>query len=131
MRRQDLIKGPQPPTLWAVMDEAALRRPLGGQAVMRRQIEHLLEMSSLPHVALQVVPFDRGGHAAAGGPFSILRFAEPDLPDVVFLEQLSSALYLDDRNEVDEYMAVMDRLCVEAPPRLESVKVLHRILKDL
>ena len=88
-------------------------------------------MASLPNVTLQVVPFDRGGHAAAGGPFTILRFSEPDLPDVVYLEQLSSSLYLDDRDDVDGYMAVMDRLCVEAAPRADTLKMLHEIIKEM
>ena len=72
-------------------------------------------MTKLPNVTLQVVPFELGGHAAAGGPFSILRFAERDLPDVVYLEQLTSALYLDKREDVDHYLAVMERLCASTP----------------
>jgi Domain of unknown function (DUF5753)/Helix-turn-helix domain len=131
MRRQELLTGGQAPVLWAVMDEAVLRRPVGGPQVMRRQLEHLVEATQLANVTLQVVPFRRGGHAAAGGPFSILRFCEPDLPDIVYLEQLTSALYLDKREDIDHYLAVMERLCVEAEPPTETPKVLQTISKEL
>jgi transcriptional regulator with XRE-family HTH domain len=123
--------GLAPPTIWAVVDEAVLRRPLGGPRVMRAQLEHLVEVAALPNVSLQVVPFDRGGHAAAGGPFTILSFGDCDLPDVVYLEQLASALYLDDREEVDGYLAVMGRLCIEAASSGETLAMLHEIIKDL
>lgn len=131
MTRKQRLTAPGGPRIWAVVDEAVLRRPLGGSEVMRAQLEHLAEMAALPNVTLQVVPFDRGGHAAAGGPFTILRFAEPDLPDVVYLEQLSSALYLDDRDDVDGYMAVMDRLCVEAASVGDSILMLDEIIKEM
>jgi hypothetical protein len=108
-----------------------LRRPLGGRQVMRGQLEHLLEVTEMPNVTLQVVPFELGGHAAAGGPFSILRFAERDLPDVVYLEQLTSALYLDKREDVDHYHMVMERLCIDAEPAANIADTLSRILKDL
>jgi hypothetical protein len=130
MRRQSLLHADQSPRLWAVVDEAVLRRPLGGVKVMRKQLEHLLEVTELPNVTLQMVPFDRGGHAAAGGPFSILRFAERDLPDVVYLEQLTSALYLDKRDDVDHYHMVMERLCIDAQPASEIRDTLHGILRD-
>lgn len=128
--RQKLFARPSPPHIWAVVDEAALRRPLGGATVMRGQIEHLIELIRLPHVTLQIVPFSVGGHAAAGGPFSILRFSEIDLPDVVYLEQLTSAIYLDKRNDVECYLSVMERLCVEAKPATETKQFLTQIMKE-
>jgi transcriptional regulator with XRE-family HTH domain len=131
MTRQNLITATDPPHLWAVVDEAALRRPLGGAEAMREQVRHLIEVTALPNVTLQVVPFNHGGHAAAGGPFSILRFSEPDLPDVVYLEQLTSALYLDKRDDVDRYLAVMERLCLEAEPVSATRDILKRILDEL
>ena len=131
MRRQSLLDADDPPHLWAVVDEAVLRRPLGGVHVMRRQLKHLLEMTERPDVTLQMVPFKLGGHAAAGGPFSILRFAEPDLPDVVYLEQLTSALYLDKREDIDHYHMVMERLCIDADPATEIQDTLARLLKEL
>jgi hypothetical protein len=114
MKRQDLLTGADPPKVWSVMDETALRRPVGGPQVMRAQLHHLAEIAQLPQVTVQVVPFRHGGHAAAGGPFTILRFAEPDLPDVVYLEQLTSALYLEAPADVDHYLHVMSHLSAHA-----------------
>jgi Domain of unknown function (DUF5753) len=90
--------------------------------MQREQIDRLIELNKLSNVALQIAPLRYGGHAAAGGPFTILRFREPDLPDIVYLEQLTSALYLDKRVDVDHYAMVMDRLCaqVEPPDRTEA-----------
>ena len=129
MKRQDLLTSPDPPRVWSVMDEAALRRPVGGRAGDARPAEPPHEVAELPTVTIQVVPFGRGGHAAAGGSFTILRFAEPDLPDVVYIEQLTSALYLDDRGDVDHYMEVMNRLSAEAltPP---TARFLNEITRE-
>ncbi|MBY8887611.1 helix-turn-helix domain-containing protein [Streptomyces sp. PTM05] len=131
MERQKLLTGPDAPTLWAVVDEAALRRVPGSVAVMREQLSRLLEVAELPNVILQVAPFASGGLAAAGGPITILRFQEPHLPDVVYLEQLTSALYLDNPDEVDDYMAVMDRLCATAEPPDRTVPFLRELLAGL
>ena len=130
MKRQQLLTQPDAPELWAVLDEASLRRPLGGRTVMRAQLEHLLQITDLPNVTLQVVPFDAGPHAAAGGPFTILRFPEPDLPDLVYLEQLNSALYLDQPDAVIDYVAVMDQLCVQAETGTASKDLLRAVLKE-
>jgi transcriptional regulator with XRE-family HTH domain len=131
LTRQELLTCPDPPTVWIVVDEAALRRPIGGPEVMRRQLEHLIEVSALPNVVLQVVPFTRGGHAAAGGALTILRFAEHDLPDVVYLEQLTSAVYLDRREETERYMEVMDRLSAAAEPPVGTASFLGKIIKAI
>ncbi|MDH2424013.1 helix-turn-helix transcriptional regulator [Sphaerisporangium sp. TRM90804] len=131
MARQKLLAQPDPPHLWAVIDEAALRRPLGGREVMRGQIAHLIEAVASANVTVQVMPFSAGGHAAAGGPFSILRFAEQDLPDVVYLEQLTSAIYLDKRDDLDRYQAVMERLCLDAVPVSDTKSALEKILKEI
>lgn len=130
MTRQELLAKPGAPKLWVVVDEAALRRPLGGCEVMRDQLKHLIEVAALPNLTLQVLPFHVGGHAAAGGPVTVLRFPVPDLPDVVYLEQLSSALYLDKPEEVDHYLAVMDRLSLVAAPAADSVTFLEQVLKQ-
>ncbi len=130
MARQELLAKPDAPSIWTVVDEAALRRLVGGRQVMRLQLERLLQLIELPHVTLQIVPFGAGGHAAAGGSFSILRFSDLDIQDIAYLEQLTSALYLDKRSDVDHYMLVMDRLCVEADPPDDSTKLLAKILKE-
>jgi transcriptional regulator with XRE-family HTH domain len=131
MGRQRLLSRPSPPRLWAALDEAVLRRPIGGPGVMRGQVAHLIEMAENPAVTVQIVPFSVGGHSAAGGPFAILRFAEPELSDVVYLEQLTSALYLEKPAEVDRYLEVMERLCVQAETAADSVKLLQEIRDDL
>jgi transcriptional regulator with XRE-family HTH domain len=114
LTRQSLLTRPEPPRIWSVMDEAVLRRPVGGPAVMHAQLEHLLEVADLSHVTLQVVPFEQGGHAGAGGSFAVLRFEERDLPDVVYIEQLTGAVYLNQRPDVERYLAVVDQLSGEA-----------------
>jgi transcriptional regulator with XRE-family HTH domain len=130
MTRQKLLTRGESPRLWAVVDEAALRRPIGGRDVMRGQLERLIEATKLPGVILQVLPFRVGGHTAEAGAFSILRFPESDLPDVVYVEQLTSALYLDRRDDVDSYMEAMERLCVVSAPPDETAEILSRILQE-
>ncbi len=131
MARQALLRGPRAPQLWAVIDEAVLRRPVGGPEVMRAQLEHLIECAALPNVTIQVIPFQAGGHAAAGGPFSILRFAEADLPDVVYLEQLTSAMYLDKRGDVDRYAEAMDQICATSFTPEQTKDLIHTMLADM
>ncbi|WP_207550196.1 helix-turn-helix domain-containing protein [Thermostaphylospora chromogena] len=114
MQRQERLTKKDGLRLWAVIDEAALRRPIGGPEIMREQLQHLLEVAALPNITIQVMPFKFGMHAAEGGAFSILRFPEPDLSDVVYVEQLWGALYLDKREDVDPYLTAMEQLCVES-----------------
>ena len=110
VQRQDLLTRANPPRIWSVMDEAVLRRPVGGTAVMRAQFRRLLEVAELPQVTLQVVPFAGGGHSGASGSFTVLRFEEQYLPDVVYIEQLTGAVYLEQRADVEHYLEVMDQL---------------------
>lgn len=128
MNRARILRRPGSPKVWAVIDEAALRRPAGGSAVMQAQIEHLLELSRLPHVTVQITTFDRGGHAGTG-PFTLLRFAEPALPDIVYLEQLTSATYLDKREDLDAYTNAIDQLCVEALSPSETIGFLTDLVE--
>ena len=130
MRRQKILDRPEPVQLWAVIDEAVLRRPVGSRATMRAQIEALIDATQRPSVHLQILPFQVGGHSAAGGAFSILRFPDQELPDIVYVEQLSSALYLDKRDDVELYVDAMERLCVEADQPERTPDTLRRILKD-
>jgi len=117
-------------TLWAVIDEAVVRRALGGPEAMREQISHLLDATAERNITVQVMPFERGGHAAAGGSFSILRFPERDLPDVVYMEQLTSALYLDKPADSDHYMEVMDRLSIQALEPKQTRRFLEQLLSS-
>jgi hypothetical protein len=131
MARQTLLTGEQAPRLWAVVDEAALRRPVGGRDVMRGQLERLVDATKLPNVTLQVLRFDSGAHPGMVGSFSVLRFPDQELPDVVYLEHLTSALYLNKPDEVDRYLHVMETICVRAAPPDQTVELLERILDDL
>jgi transcriptional regulator with XRE-family HTH domain len=131
MTRQQVLKREDPPQVWVVIDEGVLRRPIGGLEVMRAQVLSLMESSKLPNVRLQVIPFYTGGHAGAGGSFTILRFPDQDLPDVVYIEHLNSALYLDKREDVELYAAAMERLCVEAEPPTRTPDILSNILGDI
>lgn len=127
LRRQAVLDRSDAPLLWVVVDEAVLARPLADRAAHRAQLDHVLAQTERPQVRLQVAAFASGGHPAAGGPFSILRFADPVLPDLVYLEQLTSALYIDKRPEVERYMSVMDRLCAEVLSPEESRDLLVRL----
>lgn len=130
MERQKVLAQSETPRLWAVVDEAALRRPIGGSEVMRAQLEHLIDLTKEPNIVLQVMPFRSGGHSAEGGAFTILRFDDPELPDVVYVEQLTGALYLDNRKDLDRYTGAMERLCVDSTTPDETAAILDRILSE-
>jgi transcriptional regulator with XRE-family HTH domain len=129
--RQEILRRPDAPQLWVVIDEAALRRPVGSRDIVREQLQHLIEVADHPAVTLQIMPFNAGAHPAMGGPFTILRFAEPDLADVVYIEQLTSALYLDKPVEVDSYLEVMEQLCLQAEPVASTTKMLRQIYSEI
>ncbi|WP_435850511.1 helix-turn-helix domain-containing protein [Streptomyces olindensis] len=130
MTRQRILHRQPATQLWAVLDEAALRRPVGGIRVMRAQLRHLIEMCRLPQVTVQILPFHAGGHAAEGGPVTILRLPGGQLPDVVYLEKLTTALYPDRPAEIERYWDAMNRLVVEAESPDETPTVLHRLLQE-
>ncbi|RVX43585.1 Xre family transcriptional regulator [Nonomuraea polychroma] len=130
LERQRILEKPEGPVFWAVIDEAALRRPIGGTEVMRAQLEHLIDLMRQPNITIQIMPFSFGGHSAEGGAFSILRFPDPDLPDVVYVEQLASALYLDKREDVDRYTEVMERLCAVSTTPDETIELLRTISEE-
>jgi len=130
IKRQELLTADRAPRVWSVIDEAALRRAVGGSDVMRGQLGHLAEMARLPNVTLQVVPFCIGGHDAAGGSFTVLRFAEPDVPDVVYIEQLTGAMYLEKRSDVDHYLDVSNRLGATALSPAASMRFFADVLGE-
>ncbi|NBE51257.1 helix-turn-helix domain-containing protein [Streptomyces boluensis] len=129
LERQKVLVSERATRFHCVLDEAALRRPYGDRAVMRGQLEHLIEISERPNVTLQVMPFGFGGHAGESGAFALLRFPESDLSDIVYLEQLTSALYLDKREEVTQYEKVMDRLQEDSPNPDETRDLLRGLLQ--
>ncbi|XVQ11726.1 helix-turn-helix domain-containing protein [Spirillospora sp. CA-255316] len=130
MMRQERFSGSSTQMLWAVLDEAALRRPLGGREVMRAQIRHLIDMADRPDVTLQVMPFGAAENAAPGRPFTVLRFAEPGMSDVVFMEYLTSALYLHKPADVETYLRAMNTLCMAAIRPDETVAFLNEVLQE-
>jgi transcriptional regulator with XRE-family HTH domain len=131
MARQPALTRTDPPKLWAVLDEAALRRRVGGAGLMRLQLEFLLEMASLPSVALQVIPFGGGAHPAMGRPFVILVFPERVDPDVVYLEDLTSALWVEDVDEVDRYNMFFNHLRATALSFDDSSALIKSVLKEM
>jgi transcriptional regulator with XRE-family HTH domain len=129
--RQEILRRPDSPQLWIVVDEGALRRHVGTREVIREQLRFLIEMADHTAVTLQIMPFTAGAHPSMGGPFTILCFAEPDLPDVVYIEELTSAIYLGEPAEVSSYLHVMEQLCLQAEPAARTKKVISDILADI
>ncbi|MEU1591527.1 helix-turn-helix transcriptional regulator [Streptomyces sp. NPDC005708] len=131
MQRQELLTRENAPAIWAVMDETALRRTVGGPRVMRTQVERLLEVMRLPHVTLQVLEFSSGPHPGTYGPFVLFRFAMPELPDMVYSEYLTGAVYLDARAEVATHLEVMDRMAAQAATAQRTKEILEDLRKEL
>lgn len=131
MRRQRILYGSDAPRLWAVVDEAALRRPVGGALTMAAQLRHLIAVCELPHVSLQVIPFDVGAHAAAGGPVTLVRLPGGELPDVVYLEQLIGGHYPEDADDIEYYRNVIDHLVTSAQPPGATPGILRRLIGEL
>ena len=127
MRRQQLLHRDNPPHLWVVIDETALRRPIGGRAVMLAQVDHLIRMSRRRNITVQVMPFSAGGHAGAGGQMILLRFPEGLLPDLVYQEQLDSAVYLRKPADTVQYWNILNSVATEALPPEQSTEMLRRL----
>jgi hypothetical protein len=130
MARQQILSRPEPPRLWVVIDEAVLRRPVGGPTVMYAQLGQLIDAVAQPNVTLQVLPFAAGAHPVMYGMFHLLRFPAAELPDIVYGESLTSAFYLDKPTDVASYTEALDRLCAQASPADKSASILRRIRKD-
>jgi transcriptional regulator with XRE-family HTH domain len=131
LERQKLLFSEHSPRLHCILDEAALRRPYGGHAVMDEQLRSLLEFSEFPRITLQVAPFSHGGHVAESGAFTLLRFAEDELSDLVYLEQLTGALYLDKHDEITAYQRVLDGLAHAALGPEETRALLTDLRRSL
>lgn len=129
LRRQGLLERPDAPTLWVVMEEAVLHRVVGGPEVMREQIERLLEVSELEHVSVDVVPFTAGAHVGVCAPYTYFRFEEPELPDIVYTEILSGAMYLDQRSDVAAHLEAHNRMSLLTSDA-DSRALLNRMRKE-
>ncbi|SEC05836.1 helix-turn-helix transcriptional regulator [Streptomyces sp. TLI_105] len=132
MERQSLLTRDDAPKLWVIMDETVFRRPVGdGPEVMRDQLDRLLEASELPNVTLQIAEFASGHHPGTYGPFVLFRFAMPELPDMVYSEYLTGAVYLDARPEVASHLEVMDRMAAQAATAQRTKEILRNLRKEL
>ncbi|MCI0385115.1 helix-turn-helix transcriptional regulator [Streptomyces sp. CNQ085] len=130
MGRQRLLDDPGAPRLWVVIDETVLHRPVGGREAMRAQIDRLLEAAGMPNVTLQVLTFGAGPHPGMFGPFQLFRFDIPELPDIVYAESLTGAVYLDERPDTAAYLEVLDRMGAQAVSVRHTEELLGDIRKE-
>ncbi|GGQ69320.1 helix-turn-helix domain-containing protein [Streptomyces flaveolus] len=129
MKRQELLEREEPPHIWCVIDEAAIRRRVGGREVMKEQLEHLLTVSERPHITVQVLPFARGAHAAAVGSFAVLRGQAPEL-DVVYVDLLGGGLFMEKPQELERYKLAFQYLSAQALDLESSADLVDRISKE-
>jgi len=116
--------------LWMIIDESALRRPVGSVDILRDQLRHLVSLSTRQNLTLQITPMGAGGHAAPGA-FTILRFNDPELPDVVYVEQLTGASYVEKKEDIDRYLTAMERLSISSAKPAQTHNILSAIIKQL
>jgi len=131
LQRQSLLSKPDAPIMWAILDETVLRRPVGPSEVMRDQIDYIIDTLSMPKVRLQIMRFASGPHPGAFGPFHYFRFGFSELPDVVYTESLTGAVYVDRPQEVVAYLEVLDRMAVQADPIGDTSTILAELRKEL
>jgi transcriptional regulator with XRE-family HTH domain len=129
--RQEILRGETPPQYWAVLSEAVLHRLVGGTEIMRDQLLYLVEMSELRNVTIQVIRWDAGAHPGMGPPFVILNFPDRADPEVTFVEYLTGALYLEKREEVDQYTLAFNHLVAAAISPQQSVEIVRTMAKQL
>lgn len=128
--RQSLLIQDDPIDLWVVLDEAVVSRPVGGDAVMRAQLQRLVEAADLPNVTLQILPFKAGAHAGMDGTFTILDFPEPNDPDVVYAENATGGLFLEKGDELRKYAFIFDHIRAAALRPEESVALIAKLAKE-
>jgi transcriptional regulator with XRE-family HTH domain len=131
LERQERLTGDDPAEYWAVLNEAVIRRVVGGPKVMREQLQHIAELAKLPHVNIQVLPFSAGVHSSMEGGFSILGFPEPNDPDLVYLENQAGSLYLETEPEIDRYTRMFSHLMAMAVGPDESRRLVLRVADEL
>jgi transcriptional regulator with XRE-family HTH domain len=132
MTRQELLLRANPPEFLLVLEECALRRPVGGRSSLRAQLQYLDEaMTAIPSLTLQILPLNVGGHAAIDGPFTVYQFSAPTDPDVVYFEHATANMYLESKEQVELYSTAFERILAEASGPSESSQFLLRLLEDL
>jgi hypothetical protein len=129
MKRQELLDRDDPPHIWCVIDEAAIRRRVGGSAVMKEQLEHLLSLAQRPHVTVQVLPFSQGAHAAAVGSFVVLRGPAPEL-DVAYVDLLGGGLFMEKKQELERYRLAFEYLSAQALDFESSAELIQRTSRE-
>nr|WP_203592520.1 MULTISPECIES: helix-turn-helix transcriptional regulator [unclassified Streptomyces] len=131
LRRQSRITAETDPLrLWVVLDEASLHRVVGSRQVMREQLEHVMELSQLPHITVQVLPFEVGAHAGINGQYSILEFADAADSSVVYIEGVTSDLYLEKPHDVQKYTVMYEHLRAQSLNVEQSRQLVERLAKD-
>jgi transcriptional regulator with XRE-family HTH domain len=131
IERQERLGGEPAVDLWVIHDEAVIRRVVGGAAVMRRQLDHLLRAGQQTNITLQVLPFESGAHAGLRGPFSIIEFPEPADPEVVYVESAGGIIYIEKDKEVRMYSDAFDRLRASALSPAASADLTERMVREL
>jgi Domain of unknown function (DUF5753)/Helix-turn-helix domain len=131
LARQQLLARADPPAYWVVMDETAVRRPIGGSQVMRDQLQHVIQAAQQPHVTVQIIPFAAGWHPALYGMFWVYRFAEDQLPDIAYSEALTGAWYLSKPEETARYIEALDTMCAQAASPEQTTTMLYDIMKEI
>lgn len=130
LARQQLLQRTDPPSYWVVMDETVLRRPIGGPDVMRGQLNHLIEYAQRPDITIQVIPFTAGWHPALYGMFNIFRFADEQMPDIVYSEALTGAYYMNKPEETARYTQALDTMCAQAAAPDQTVTILRDLIRE-
>lgn len=131
MHRQRLLAQKGAPDYWLILDEAALRRPVARPAVMRAQMQRLIDVSALPNVTLQVLPFAAGPHAGLDGEFTLLSFSDPAEPDLVYIENSGGDLFLEDIDRTERYRLIFSHLQAAALNPVESIRILTDLQQHL
>ncbi len=130
IERQKILTRDSPPVLWAIIDEAALHREIGGAEVMTAQLKRILEVNRRPNVTIQVLPFTAGAHACMESGFIVLAFGDPQDPDVACVDLLARSLYLDDRDDVGRYRGAFEHLRAQAASPADSTKMIAALARE-
>lgn len=130
MKRQEILRRPKPPRLWAVLDESVIHRVVGSPQIMREQLDHLLEAAESPHITLQILPFAKGAHGAASGSFVLIGGLEPAL-DVVYVDLHTGSLFLEKQQELDHYRVAFEYLRAQALDMEASSAMIRLARKEL
>jgi transcriptional regulator with XRE-family HTH domain len=131
MERQAVLRNDNPLNLWTIVDEAALRRQVGGLSVMQAQLRYLMEVSELPHVTFQVIPFNVGAHPGMPGSFALMQFADAAIPDVIYIDSMAGDLFLEEESEIRRYTLIFEHLRAVAVSPDASVSLVASLIAEV